>query len=173
MKLHLIMPMGGKGSRFSEKGFDLPKPLIPINEKPFLYWSTKSISKFIDVEDITFVVLQEHIDKFEIDKVILQYFPDSKIVAITEVLNGAVLTCLKGLEIINDDLPILFNDCDHMFRCTSFEEYIRQYSYPYPVAKGLTVLDCDYAELFQAAVTLYRNGKPINLYYIAVHIPNK
>ena len=57
--------------------------------------------------------------------------------------------------------------------CTSFEDYIRQYSYPYPVAKGLTVLDCDYAELFQAAVTLHRNGKPINLYFIAVHIPNK
>lgn len=57
--------------------------------------------------------------------------------------------------------------------CTSFEEYIRQYSYPYPVAEGLTVLGCDYAELFQAAITLHRNGKPITLFFIAAHIPNK
>lgn len=57
--------------------------------------------------------------------------------------------------------------------CTSFEEYIRQYSYPYPVAEGLTVLGCDYAELFQAAIILHRNGKPITLFFIAAHIPNK
>ena len=57
--------------------------------------------------------------------------------------------------------------------CTSFEEYISQYSYPYPVAEGLTVLGCDYAELFQAAITLHRNGKPITLFFIAAHIPNK
>ena len=33
--IHLIMPMGGKGSRFSENGFSIPKPLIIINDKPF------------------------------------------------------------------------------------------------------------------------------------------
>ena len=31
MKLHLIMPMGGKGSRFSKYGYEFPKPLLEIN----------------------------------------------------------------------------------------------------------------------------------------------
>lgn len=122
MKIHLIMPMGGKGSRFFENGFEVPKPIIEINSKPFLYWSTKSISNFIKLIDITFVVLQEHVDNFNIDKIIKNYFPDAHIVIIPEVLNGAVLTSLKGISNINDEYPILFNDCDHMFKSTAFEK---------------------------------------------------
>lgn len=48
---------------------------------------------------------------------------------IPEVLAGAVLTCMAGVENINDDRPILFNDCDHMFCCSEFnsmDEKVRQ-----------------------------------------------
>ena len=69
-KLHLIMPMGGAGSRFFNNGYLTPKPLIDINGKPFLYWATRSIQKYIDLADITFVVLNQHIEEFEIDKTI-------------------------------------------------------------------------------------------------------
>ena len=51
-KIHLIMPMGGAGSRFFKNGFVMPKPLIEINGYPFLYWATLSISKFVDVVQI-------------------------------------------------------------------------------------------------------------------------
>ena len=122
-KIHLIMPMGGAGSRFSKNGFNLPKPLIEINGHPFLYWSTISITNFMPVLDITFVVLKQHIEEFSIDKIIKKYFPNAKIVVIPELLNGAVLTCLKGVENINDDMPIIFNDCDHLFICNDFYDY--------------------------------------------------
>ena len=65
-KLHLIMPMGGAGSRFFKNGFVMPKPLIEINGKPFLYWATQSIIKDVDVADITFIVLKQHITEFEL-----------------------------------------------------------------------------------------------------------
>lgn len=123
-KIHLIMPMAGKGSRFSDKGFDFPKPLIEINEKPFFYWSTRSIEKFVDVLDITFVVLQEHVTEYSMDFEIRKYYPEANIIVIPEVLNGAVLTCMEGIRNITDNAPILFNDCDHMFRCKKFEEYL-------------------------------------------------
>lgn len=115
------MPMGGAGSRFFKNGFIMPKPLIEINGKPFLYWSTMSIKKYIDIADITFVVLQEHIDEFQIDTHILKWFPDAKIEVIPQILPGAVMTCLEGLRNIHDDSPVLFNDCDHMFRCTALK----------------------------------------------------
>ena len=73
------MPMGGAGARFFDNGYVMPKPLIEIRNKPFFYWATQSVKKFVDVEDIIFVVLQEHIEKFEIDKRIKEYYPDSKI----------------------------------------------------------------------------------------------
>ena len=34
-KLHLIMPMGGRGYRFFKDGYSMPKPLIELNGKPF------------------------------------------------------------------------------------------------------------------------------------------
>lgn len=122
-KVHLIMPMGGAGSRFFKNGYVVPKPLIEINDKPFLFWATQSIYKYVDVMDLTFVVLQQHIDEFKIDEVIHRYYKDAKIVIIPKVLNGAVLTCAEGVKSIEDDNPILFNDCDHMFVCKDFNEY--------------------------------------------------
>ena len=31
--MNIVMPMAGKGSRLSDAGYDLPKPLIEINGK--------------------------------------------------------------------------------------------------------------------------------------------
>lgn len=124
-KLHLIMPMGGAGSRFFDNGFFLPKPLIKINDRPFLYWATMSIKKYVPLADLTFVVLREHIEKFHIDSEILKWFPDAEIVAIPHLLPGAVMTCLEGLRNIHDDQPVLFNDCDHIFCCSAFNTVIQ------------------------------------------------
>lgn len=132
-KLHLIMPMGGAGSRFFKNGFVMPKPLIVINGKPFLYWATRSIEKYVELADVTFVVLKQHIAEFEIDKVILKCFPAARIEAVEwdEVKSGPVMTCLAGLKHITDDQPILFNDCDHMFSCVAFADDMNEGCWDY------------------------------------------
>jgi len=125
-KIHLIMPMGGGGTRFGNKGFNLPKPLIELQGKPFFYWATQSILKFVEVEDLTFVVLREHVDNFNIDSRIREYYPNANIRIIPKLLNGAVLTCCEGIKEIEDDLPILFNDCDHAFICDALYDYCKK-----------------------------------------------
>lgn len=122
-KVNLIMPMAGKGSRFSGEGFDLPKPLIKIWDKPFFYWAARSVTKFVDTESIVFVTLEEHVDKFHIDKEILSYFPTAKIVVLPDTPNGAVLTSLQGVKAVKSDAPVLFNDCDHIFSCPDFYDF--------------------------------------------------
>lgn len=126
MKPHLLMPMAGAGSRFYKKGYNLPKPLIEIAGKPFFYWATRSIEKFVDVKDITFIVLKEHVNTFSIDLHIQQYFPSAKIVIIPEVTAGPVFTCLKGLQDIKDNNAVIFNDCDHMFRSDSLNNFLKK-----------------------------------------------
>lgn len=123
MKLHLIMPMGGGGTRFGNKGFNLPKPLIEIYGKPFFYWATQSVCKFVEVESLTFVVLQDHIERFQIDQRIREFYPKACIQILPKVLNGAVLTCLEGCKEIPEGEPILFNDCDHLFICKEFNDF--------------------------------------------------
>lgn len=155
-KLHLVMPMGGAGSRFFKDGFVMPKPLIEINGKPFLYWSTRSIEKSVDLLDITFVVLKQHIAEFNIDKVILKYFPSAKIEAVDfeEVKSGPVMTCLAGLKNINDDNPILFNDCDHMFTCNQFADDMNSSNWDYDGA--LLTFNSDQP---QFSYIKYENGR--------------
>lgn len=122
-KLHLILPMAGRGSRFFENGFVCPKPLIEIHGKPFFYWAARSVEKFVDCADLTFVVLEEHIRDFAIDKKIRAYWPEARIVALPEVTAGAAITALKGAEGLPDGEPLLFNDCDHLFLCRSFYDF--------------------------------------------------
>ena len=127
--IHLIMPMAGGGTRFLEQGMDLPKPIIKLRGEPFFYWAVQSLTGFIEVKDMVFVILKDHVEQYGIDDEIQRYYPDARIVVIPEVLKGAVLTCLKGIEVIDDDLPILFNDCDHAFISKAFYEYVKQGEY--------------------------------------------
>lgn len=124
--IHLVMPMAGGGTRFLNNGINMPKPMIMLQGKPFFYWAVQSVIKYVEVKDITFVVLQEHVDKYKIDESIKEFYPESIIVVIPKVLNGAVLTCLEGIKEITDELPVLFNDCDHAFISNQFYEYIKK-----------------------------------------------
>lgn len=157
-KLHLIMPMGGRGYRFFKDGYSMPKPLIELNGKPFFYWSAQSVMKFIDVADISFVVLKEHIDNFGIDKKIREYYPEARIVVIPEVLPGAVMTCLEGVKGLGDG-PLLFNDCDHMFICRGFNEFCSAGDFSSPDAALLTFASDEpkysFAKLSESGRVLY------------------
>ncbi|BCZ49014.1 hypothetical protein psyc5s11_50810 [Clostridium gelidum] len=137
-KIHLIMPMGGRGSRFVEYGYAFPKPLIELNEFPFFFWATQSIRKFVELASLDFVVLKEHVEKYEIDKKIISYFPEANIHIIPEVLDGAVLTCMEGIFDISDDMPILFNDCDHLFRSIAFNDFCLKGQFDYADGALLT-----------------------------------
>lgn len=115
--------MAGRGSRFLKDGFNLPKPLIEICGRPFFYWSARSIEKYIELSGITFVVLEEHSRDFGIDGILKSCFPEARIVHLRDVTEGAAVTCLRGVEGLSDDTPVIFNDCDHLFRCTVFNEF--------------------------------------------------
>lgn len=125
-KIHLIMPMGGRGSRFEKYRFEFPKPLIEIKGKPFFYWATQSIRKYVELESLIFVVLKEHIEQYGIDKEIRKFFPEAIIHSIPDVLNGAVLTCMEGIQEVNDNHPVIFNDCDHIFSSNQFNEFCKR-----------------------------------------------
>jgi len=40
------------------------------------------------------------------------------------MLPGPVFTALKGVEDIQDDAPIIFNDCDHMFKSSQMNQIL-------------------------------------------------
>ncbi|QHI96772.1 NTP transferase domain-containing protein [Xylophilus rhododendri] len=122
--LAMVMPMAGRGSRFAKLGFDLPKPLIPLHGKPFFWWATESLRRQTPLREMVFVVLQEHCDAFGIDKTVLGFYPDARIVAIPEVTAGAAETAMVGLRAISQDGPVAINDCDHAFACEGLDAVV-------------------------------------------------
>ena len=123
--LYLILPMAGAGTRFLDRGCDCPKPLLPLHGKPFFYWAATSLVDRVPLAGLRFVVLQSHVEDYAIDREILSYFPQAQIVILPRVLPGAVLTCMEGVRGLPEDAAVLFNDCDHLFRCGALETLLR------------------------------------------------
>jgi dTDP-glucose pyrophosphorylase len=114
--LNLIVTMAGLGSRFAKNGEKSPKPLINFMGKPFFWWATESVRSDNILSSLTFVVLQQHINDFQIDDIIRQLYPESKIVSLDRVTSGAAETAIKALlQSGMQSGPIGFLDCDHAF----------------------------------------------------------
>ena len=77
MKPILLVPIAGKGQRFVDDGFHMPKPLIMVDDKHIIDWSFLSINK--DEYDIVFVVRKEHIYNFGMDTILRNKFSSNNI----------------------------------------------------------------------------------------------
>ena len=113
--LALIVPAAGRGSRFSKFGIREPKPMIDLEGRPFFWWSVESVRRVFQLRQMIFVVLQEHISEFSIDKIIKRFYPGATIVAIPEVTSGAAETAVIGMSALVTPGPVVINDCDHAF----------------------------------------------------------
>ncbi|MDE1154580.1 MAG: NTP transferase domain-containing protein [Acidobacteriaceae bacterium] len=125
--MNLVMPMAGRGSRFAREGILTPKPLVELGGKPFFWWAVESIRRSAPggaLEQISFVVLEEHIERFHIDQTILGFYPEAKVIAIPEVTAGSAETAAIGLRVIDNSAPVAINDCDHAFLTGPLEETI-------------------------------------------------
>ena len=124
--LHIIMPMAGEGSRFTKQGWTTPKPLIELNGIPLFLRAINSVSIDKVSMKYSFIVRQEHIDKYQIDKRIMTILPNAKIFSVQKTTRGAVETCLMAESVISNDDGILVMDCDLEFRSTAYINGIRQ-----------------------------------------------
>lgn len=112
-KVAMIMPMAGRGTRFVNQGVSIPKPLIQIAGKPFFYWATLGVIREIPHAELVFVVLSEHVERFQIDRKITYYFPQATVVVIAGVTSGALETALNAKPYVDPDALLIINDCDH------------------------------------------------------------
>ena len=124
--LHIIMPMAGEGSRFLKEGWTTPKPLIELKGQPLFKHAISSVTD----EDIqmkySFIVRQEHIDKYQIDKGIKSFLPEANVFSVLKTTRGAVETCLIAESAIADDDAVIVMDCDLEFRSKKFIEIIKR-----------------------------------------------
>ena len=107
--LNVLIPMAGRGSRFADKGYVFPKPLIEVKGKPMIQLVVENLN--IDA-NYTFIVLQEHIEKYNIDQMLRLIKPNSNIVITDGITEGAASTTLLAKEFINNEAPLIIANSD-------------------------------------------------------------
>lgn len=149
-KLHCILPMAGRGSRFAKAGFTLPKPLIPVDGQP-MFQKAFATLKRIDVEQrYTVILRKEHIQKYSLDSLIKEALPSVNILVTDEQPKGALCDAYRARPFIGSDEGILIMDCDIAFKSTEFASAIR--------ANLAGLLDTD------AAVMIFKADRPLYTY---------
>ena len=124
--LHIIMPMAGEGSRFLKEGWTTPKPLIQLHGKELFLRAIGSVTVPGAPMKYSFIVRQEHIDKYKIDEKIKAILPDANIFSVQKTTRGAVETCLVARSAISPEDSIVVMDCDLEFRSEGYVEQIQK-----------------------------------------------
>ena len=103
------MPMAGKGTRLQD--YDAyPKPLVKILGKTIVEWSIETLGL---EGNYIFCCKKEHIEKYEIDKILKKIVPNCKIISIDYQTKGTVQSVLEASNLINNDEELVISDTDH------------------------------------------------------------
>ncbi len=108
--LNIIIPMAGRGSRFANVGYKMPKPLIDVHGKTMIERVIENLTPNCDHKFI-FIVQEEHIKNYDIDKILLSTTHNCEILPINKVTEGAACTVLLAKEFI-DKNPLMIANSD-------------------------------------------------------------
>jgi len=109
--LNIVIPMAGRGSRFANAGYELPKPLIPIHGHPMIRIVTRNLRPH-QPHRFIFLCLQEHIEKHGVDRLLRGWEPGCEIVIVDQVTEGAACTVLLAKELINNGDSLMIANSD-------------------------------------------------------------
>lgn len=123
--LNIVIPMAGRGSRFADAGYEVPKPLIQIKGKPMFEWAAKTFSSITMKKRYIFIILREHAEKWNLDKEILKRYPDAEVIIIDDITRGQSETVLKAKEMIDNFNRLIIFNADTFSTIHHLEESIK------------------------------------------------
>jgi len=115
-KINVVIPMAGKGSRFAQEGYLLPKPLIDVQGVPMIQRVVENLN--IDGQYI-FIVRQEHLDQYDTKALLERIAPGCIIVPTDGVTDGATCSVLLAAPYIDNDTNLLIANSDQFLEWDS------------------------------------------------------
>jgi NDP-sugar pyrophosphorylase family protein len=103
--------MAGLGTRFAEKGYSLPKPLIKVFGKPMIQLVVESLGI---PGNYIFIVQKDHRVKYHLDDILDSIAPGCKVVEVDGLTEGAAVTTLAAKDLINNDSNLLIANSDQV-----------------------------------------------------------
>ncbi|MFJ5466864.1 glycosyltransferase family 2 protein [Pectobacterium sp. CHL-2024] len=109
--LNIVLPMAGKGSRFADAGYTLPKPMIPIHGIPMIKVVVDNLTPKVEHRFI-FVAQQSHIDQYDLVPKLKSYAKNVEIIGINGITEGQVCTALVAKKFFNNSEPLMNANSD-------------------------------------------------------------
>ena len=112
-----IMPMAGLGKRFFKSDFNLPKPLIPIKNKPMFIQAAKSMPKSnLNI----FICNKKLVKHYNIRKILSKEFKNKfKLITVKRTTKGQANTCLLAKKFLKKNDKIFIHSCDSLIKFDS------------------------------------------------------
>lgn len=109
--LNIVVPMAGRGSRFAQAGYKMPKPLIDIYGHPMIEYVVKNIRPAREHRFI-FICQQEHLEKYDLANTLERIAPGCAVVTVDHITEGAACTVLLAEKYIDSDEPLMIANSD-------------------------------------------------------------
>ena len=112
------MPMAGMGSRFKVNGYDIPKPLIRVNNLTLVEHSVASLNIEGDYIFITRKFDDEKHNE-ELSKILKKLKPNCVEIRIDKPTRGATETAMFARSLINSNEELIITNCDQILKWNS------------------------------------------------------
>ncbi len=104
------MPMAGRGKRFLDANYKIPKPLIDINGIPMAIRAAKSLPP---ADQWIFICRKNHILNSIIKQELENYFPGCIIIQVDKLTEGQASTCLLAKKYLDEGDQLIIGACDN------------------------------------------------------------
>ena len=114
MSLNVVITMAGRGSRFYEAGYTVPKYEIIAHDRSLFEWSMLSLKNFLTSDSrVIFVCLEENKSSdFVLQKTKELGITDVHIIELEEITDGQATSAYLSREDWNPEWPLLIYNID-------------------------------------------------------------
>ena len=126
--LNVMIPMAGRGQRFAEAGYEVPKPFIDVAGMPMVERVLRNVPPH---DTLLILALEEH--RFFVERwgqTIRKAYPPADIITqyLPEVTQGSACTVLQAEGFLPDEAELLVVNCDQWndYSAEHFLSYVRR-----------------------------------------------
>ena len=114
MSLNVVITMAGRGSRFYDAGYKVPKYEIMAHERSLFEWSMLSLKNFLTPDSrVIFVCLEENKSSdFVLHQTKALGLTDVHIIELKELTDGQATSAYLSRELWNPEWPLLIYNID-------------------------------------------------------------
>jgi NDP-sugar pyrophosphorylase family protein len=120
--LTVVIPMAGRGSRFADVGYELPKPLLPVHGVPMIEVVVRNLTPR-ETSRFVFICRREHVEAYGFVPALREVAPGCEIVTVDQVTEGAACTVMLAERAVDPDDVLVIANSDQWVDC-EFESHL-------------------------------------------------